>query len=71
MSKKTHHNVIFKVYGKNGKLIEKAAYKIEEYEVLFKSHKTFVVKSVEKVDHPLISRALKGDEVIEIILIEK
>jgi hypothetical protein len=50
---KPEHNVIFKVKGENGKLIEKAAYMIEVHEVLFKSGTKFVVDSVNKIDHPL------------------
>lgn len=68
LSTKPHHNVIFKVYGKNGKLIEKAAYKIEEHEVLFKSGTTYLVESVNKgARHPLD----KSKKITEIILIEK
>lgn len=67
LSTKPHHNVIFKVYGKNGKLIEKAAYKIEEHEVLFKSNTTFVVESVKPIQHPLNPQK----EIFEIILKEK
>jgi ADP-ribosyltransferase exoenzyme len=59
-------NVIFKVFGKNGKLIEQAAYKIDEFEVLFKSETTFVVESVEKYFDKKWMR-----EITEIILKEK
>ena len=67
LSTKPHHNVIFKVYGKNGKLIEKAAYKIEEHEVLFKSNTIFVVEGMRKIDHPIDKSKL----ITEIILKEK
>jgi len=64
-------NVILKIKGKNGKLIEKAAYILEEHEVLFKSGTTFVVESVQKIEYPIFSRAIKGEEVFEIIIKEK
>lgn len=60
------HNVIFKVYGKNGKLIEDAAFLKEEGELLFKSGTTFDVQNVNKTfDYKV------GREFTEIILIEK
>lgn len=65
------HNVVFKVYGKNGKLIEKSSFLPAESEILFKSGTNFVVESIERVEHPIINRAIIGDEVIEIILKEK
>ena len=67
LRKKSKHNVIFKVRGKNGKLIEKAAYDITEHEVLFKSGTKFVVESVKTVDHPLNRSKL----ITKIILKEK
>ena len=57
--------------GKNGKLIEKSSDIIGESEVLFKSRTTFMVESIQKIDHPLPERAMNGEEVIEIILKEK
>lgn len=60
------HNVIFKVSGKNGKLIEDAAFLKEEGEILFKSGTTFDVKNVNKIfDYKV------GREFTEIILKEK
>jgi len=67
LRKKSKHNVIFKVRGKNGKLIEKAAYDITEHEVLFKSGTKFTVESVSEIEHPLDFTK----EMIEIILKEK
>ena len=62
------HNVIFKVYGKNGKLIEKSSFLPAESEILFKSGTVFVVESLKRgVRHPLD----KNKKVIEIILKEK
>ena len=61
------HNVIFKVYGKNGRLIEKASMLPYEYEVLFKSNTTFVVEGMKPIPNP-IDRTKK---VLEIILKEK
>lgn len=61
-------NIIFKVMGKNGKLIEDASLLPHEAEVLFKSNTTFVVESVNKgVRHPLD----KNRRVTEIILKEE
>jgi hypothetical protein len=59
-------NVIFKLTGKNGKLIEEAAF-LSEAEVLFKSGTKFVVKSVKEIQHPLD----RTKKIIEIILLEK
>lgn len=59
-------NVLFKVYGKNGKLIEKSSDVIPEAEVLFKSNTTFFVENVEKYYNRKLMR-----EVTEIILKEK
>lgn len=64
-------NVLFKVYGKNGKLIEKSSDIISEAEVLFKSNTTFFVESVRKIDHPLPNRSMNGEKIFEIILKEK
>lgn len=47
------HNVLFKVYGKNGKLIEAAAYMPQEAEVLFKSGTRFKVAKIFSTDHPV------------------
>jgi hypothetical protein len=62
------HNVIFKVYGKNGKLIEAASMLPLENEVLFKSGTGFVVESINKGFRNPIDRNKK---IIEIILKEK
>ena len=67
MTTKTTDNVIFKVIGKNGKLIEDASLLPHEAEILFKSNTTFVVESVSKIDHPIDKSKL----VTEIILKEK
>ncbi len=69
LKKKPEHNVIFKVFGKNGKLIENAAYDITEHEVLFKSGTKFVVEKISKMRHPLPQK--NGEKIIEIILKEK
>ena len=69
LRKNSEHNVIFKVRGKNGKLIEKAAYDITEHEVLFKSGTKFVVEKITKVRHPLPQK--NREKIIEIILKEK
>lgn len=71
LSYSKHHNVIFKVYGKNGKLIDAASDIPEEAEVLFKSGTEFDVLSVIKIDHPIPSEARIGKEMYEIILKEK
>jgi hypothetical protein len=47
------HNVLFKVYGENGKLIEAAAYMPQEAEVLFKSGTRFKVVKMFSTDHPV------------------
>ena len=60
-------NVLFKVHGKNGKLIEAVSNIPNEAEVLFKSKTVFRVESVGKVDHPLDKSKL----ITEIILKEK
>ena len=60
-------NVLFKVYGKNGKLIDVSSNIIPEAEVLFRSGTKFIVESVKPVQHPL--NPLK--EIFEIILKEK
>ena len=69
LRKNSEHNVIFKVRGKNDKLIEEAAYDITEHEVLFKSGTKFTVEKITKVRHPLPQK--NGEKIIEIILIEK
>lgn len=60
-------NVINKVMGKNGKLIEDASLLPNECEVLFKSNTAFVVESVKPITHPID----RSKEVFEIILKEK
>lgn len=60
-------NVLFKVHGKNGKLIEAVSNIPNEAEVLFKSKTVFRVESVRKIDHPLDKSKL----ITEIILKEK
>ena len=61
------HNVIYKVFGKNCKLIEKASM-LPENEVLFKSGTTFTVESVNMgARHPLD----QSKKIVEIILKEK
>lgn len=45
--------MLFKVYGKNGKLIEKSSASSHEAEVLFKSGTVFDVKRVFTDKHPL------------------
>ena len=68
MKNNPEDNVLFKVYGKNGKLIEKSSDIISEAEVLFKSNTTFFVESVDKgARHPLD----KTKKITEIILKEK
>ncbi|RXM40857.1 hypothetical protein BOQ62_03830 [Chryseobacterium sp. CH21] len=61
------HNVIFKIVGKNGKLIEDASFLPAECEVLFKSETTFKVESVYMDKHPII----EGKYIKIIKLIEK
>lgn len=60
-------NTLIKVYGKNGKLIQKSSASEHEAEVLFKSVTKFVVESIKKTDHPLDRRKL----ITEITLKEK
>jgi hypothetical protein len=69
MANNPSDNVVFKVFGKNGKLIEGVSM-VPESEVLFKSGTEFIVESVKKIEHPLFTRAKNGDEVFEIILKE-
>jgi len=45
-------NVLFKVYGKNGKLIQAASDIPSECEVLFKSSTPFIVESVKPIPNP-------------------
>jgi hypothetical protein len=61
------HNVIIKVYGKNGKLIEDVSMLPFEHEVLFKSGTKFVVEGMKPIPNP-VDRTKK---VLEIILKEK
>ena len=61
------HNVIMKVQGKNGKLIEDVSDIYEESELLFKSGSQFEVISIRKIDNPVDF----SKEVTEIILKEK
>ncbi|HEX8574725.1 MAG TPA: ADP-ribosyltransferase [Flavobacterium sp.] len=61
------HNVIFKVIGKNGKLIEEASMLPFENEVLFRSETKFIVQNIKKIDHPINRSKL----ITEIILKEK
>lgn len=65
------HNVVFKIFGKNGKLIEEASMLPYEAEVLFKSGTEFTVEAVRKIDHPIQNRARNGEKAFEIILKEK
>lgn len=59
-------NVLFKVRGKNGKLIEEASNLPNEAEVLFSRGTTFEVINLEIIDHPFT----KGKEIFEITLLE-
>lgn len=68
MIAKPADNVIFKVMGKNGKLIEDASLLPLEAEVLFKSSTTFTVESVIKIKHPIPG---KTEKIFEITLKEK
>ncbi|TXF79496.1 ADP-ribosyltransferase [Chryseobacterium sp.] len=60
-------NVLCKVYGKNGKLIEKASAIIIESEILLKSNTTFIVEGIKPIPNPVD----KTKKVLEIILKEK
>lgn len=60
-------NVLMKIKGKNGKLIEQASDILEENEILFKSGTPYDVLSVKKIDHPIDI----NKKIIEIILKEK
>jgi hypothetical protein len=66
MKSKPSDNVLFKVYGKNGKLIEASSNIPEEAEILFKSRTGFFVEGIEKYFDKKLMR-----EVTEIILKEK
>ena len=59
-------NVLFKVYGKNGKLIEMSSDLPGEAEILFKSRTEFLVESIEKYYDKKLMR-----EITEITLKEK
>lgn len=68
LSNSPSHNVLFKVIGKNGKLIEEVSMLPHECELLFKSGTIFIVQSVNKgARHPLN----KNKKIIEIVLKEK
>jgi len=67
MKTQTEDNVIFRIYGKNGKLIEQASLLPNEMEVLFKSGTEFVVENVGRVKHPV----KRGETIFEIILRER
>lgn len=67
MTQNSHHNVLFKVYGRNGKLIEEVSQKPLEHELLFRSGTSFDVMKLDIIDHPYIN----GELVYEIILKEK
>ncbi|WP_312341252.1 hypothetical protein [Chryseobacterium binzhouense] len=67
MTQNPHHNVLFEVYGRNGKLIEEVSQKPLENEILFRSGTSFDEMKVDIIDHPYIN-----DELIyEIILKEQ
>jgi len=61
------HNVIFRVYGKNGKLIEEASMLPFEHEVLFKSGTAYLVESVKPGRNPINEL----EEITIIVLKEK
>ncbi|MGH1383812.1 ADP-ribosyltransferase [Kordia sp.] len=63
---KPNHNVIFKVQGKNGKLVEVISDIVDEAEVLFKSKTEFEILSINPAPHPFDPTL----EIYEIILIE-
>lgn len=67
MKNNAEDNVLFKVYGKNGKLIEMSSDLPGEAEILFKSNTTFLVESVKPGKHPLNEL----EQVIIIVLKEK
>jgi hypothetical protein len=67
MTQNSHHNVLFKVYGRNGKLIEEVSQKPLEHEILFRSGTSFDVIKVDIEKHPFIENEL----IYEIILKER
>lgn len=61
------HNVIMKVQGKNGKLVDDVSEVFEESEVVFRSGSEYDVARIKKIPNPLDT----SEEIIEIILKEK
>ena len=61
------HNVIFKIQGKNGKLVEAISDIKEEAEVLFKSRTEYEILNVSEAVHPFDT----SQQILEIILKEK
>lgn len=59
-------NVIFKIEGKNGKLVESISDVENEAEILYKSQTKFEIINVDKIDNPLDNT----QKVYEIILKE-
>ena len=67
MKNNPEDNVLFKVYGKNGKLVEMSSASSHEAEVLFKSNTAFLVENLREIDHPVQN----FKRIIEITLKEK